>query len=106
MKARLLTLAEGFKIRLILLALILLFLVADVIWWARYLWSVMFSTYRAWKLALSKDQNANAAFNGSEDESISSRAARARDEGSRWGCILCRLLDAIDHNHCNKSKGI
>lgn len=106
MKARLLTVAGGIKTRLILLALILLFLVADVIWWARYLWSVMFSTCRAWKLALSKDQNANAAFNGSEDETISSRAARARDNGRRWGCILCKLLDAIDSNHCENSKGI
>ncbi|GAB3358085.1 hypothetical protein GCM10027395_00540 [Giesbergeria sinuosa] len=99
------TLAGGVKTRLILLALIPLFLAADVLWWARYLWSVVFSTYRAWKLAISKDQNANTAFNGSEDETVSSRAARARDQGSRWGCILCRLLDAIDPDHCNKSKG-
>ena len=106
MKARPLTVAGGIKTRLILLALIPLFLAADALWWARYLWSVVFSTYRAWKLAISKDQKANTAFNGSEDETISSRAARARDNGRRWGCILCRLLDAIDHNHCNKSKGI
>ena len=105
MKARLLTVAGGIKTRLILLAFTLLFLIAEVIWWVRYLWSVAFSTRRAWKLALSKDQNANAAFNGSEDESISSRAARARDSNRRWGCILCRLLDAIDPDHCNKSKG-
>ncbi|GAB3359101.1 MULTISPECIES: hypothetical protein [Giesbergeria] len=106
MNASLKRLDAGLKTRLILLALVLLLLVAEVVWWARYLWSVAFSTRRAWKLALSKDQNANAAFNGSEDETISSRAARARDSNRRWGCILCRLLDAIDHNHCNRSKGV
>ena len=106
MKARLLTLAGGIKTRLVLLTLALLAVVAWGIWWLRYVWAVAFSPSRAWRLAIAVDQLANAAFNGNEDETISSRAARARDKGSRWGCILCRLLDAIDHNHCNKSKGI
>ena len=93
------------KQRAILIALALLLALATVLWWVRFLWSVAFSPRRAWKLAGSQDQNANAAFNGNEDEKISSRAARARDNGRRWGCILCGLLDAIDPDHCNKSKG-
>ena len=30
---------------------------------------------------------------------------RARDGGRRWGCLLCRLLDALDPGHCDKSRG-
>ena len=93
------------KTRLILLALVPLLLAAGAIWWGRYLWSIALSPNRAWKLVISQDQNANAAFNGSEDETISSRAARARAAGRRWGCVLCRLLDAIDPDHCEKSVG-
>lgn len=61
---------------------------------------------RAVRLAISHDQLANAAFGGHEDETISSRAARARDNGHRWGCVLCKLLDRVDPDHCNKSRGI
>ena len=39
----------------------------------------------------------------SEDETISSRAGKARLAGKRWGCILCRLLDKIDKQHCEKN---
>lgn len=58
---------------------------------------------RAWTLAVAYDQLANAAFGGHEDETISSRAGRARRQGKRWACLLCRLLDAIDPYHCDRS---
>lgn len=93
------------KQRAILIALVPLLALVTVLWWVRFFWSVVFSPRKAWKLAISQDQNGNTALNGNEDETLSSRAARARDSGKRWGCILCRLLDAIDHNHCDKSKG-
>lgn len=105
LKARLLTLAGGIKTRLILLALVPLLLAVTVLWWVRYLWSVAFSPPRAWKLAISQDQNGNSALNGDEDKTISHRAALARRAGRRWGCVLCRVLDAIDPNHCDKSVG-
>lgn len=57
---------------------------------------------RAWRLAVAHDQLANAAFGGSEDETISSRAGRAARKGKRWGCVLCKLLDKFDRNHCEK----
>lgn len=61
---------------------------------------------RFWKIAVAKDQGFNAAFlNGSEDETVSSHAARARNEGRKWGCILCKFLDAVEENHCDKSIG-
>jgi hypothetical protein len=40
---------------------------------------------------------------GNEDETISSRAAKAKLQGKRWGCVLCKLLDKLDKNHCEKS---
>jgi hypothetical protein len=58
---------------------------------------------RAWTLAIAYDQLANAAFGGNEDETISSRAGRARRKGRRWACLLCRLLDALDQDHCERS---
>lgn len=54
----------------------------------------------AFNTALSLDQAANAALHGDPDESISSRAGKAKKRGDRWGCVLCRLLDWIVPNHC------
>lgn len=61
---------------------------------------------RAWVMAVSFDQLANAATNGNRRETISSRANRARSEGRRWGCLLCRILDWVDENHCMHAAGI
>lgn len=58
---------------------------------------------RAWTLAVAHDQLANAVFGGSEDETLSSRAGKAARKGKRWACVLCRLLDRLDPNHCEKS---
>lgn len=66
---------------------------------------LLFSPRRFWRVMLAHDQAANAAFGGSEDETISSRAGRAARRGDRWGCVLCKLLDKIDPGHCEKSIG-
>ena len=58
---------------------------------------------RYWRLAVSYDQLANTAFGGDEDETISSRAEKARRKGRRWGCVLCRVLDWLDKDHCKNS---
>jgi hypothetical protein len=61
---------------------------------------------RFWRSAIAKDQAANAAIlNGNEDETISSRAARASARGERWGCVLCRFLNVFDKDHCKKAVG-
>jgi len=31
---------------------------------------------------------------------VSSESAMARNAGKRWGCLLCKLLDRLDTNHC------
>jgi len=40
---------------------------------------------------------------GSYNQTLSNRAARARDAHKAWGCVLCRLLDAINTNHCDEA---
>lgn len=58
---------------------------------------------RAWKLAVAHDQLANTAFGGDEDETISSRAAKAARRRERWACVLCKFLDKLDPGHCEKN---
>lgn len=59
----------------------------------------------AWgrNLLLGLDQLANAVLRGDPDETISSRAAKAQVRGKAWGCVLCRVLDVFDRDHCAKS---
>lgn len=64
----------------------------------------------AWRLAIAVDQLANALFGGNPDETLSSRAHKARERYARqprprylWGCVLCGVLDAIWKDHCRKS---
>lgn len=54
-----------------------------------------------WLVAL--DEFGNALTGGDRDETISSRAAKARNEGREWGCVLCRLLDLVQKGHCDNS---
>lgn len=49
------------------------------------------------------DQALNTIAAGSPNETISERAARARNAGREWGCVLCRFLDWINPNHCDKA---
>lgn len=52
-------------------------------------------------LLIALDQLVNAALGGYPDETISFRSAQARNEGKRWGCVLCKVLDAIHERHCD-----
>lgn len=89
--------------RLLLALLWLLCLAASLLAAVRMLWAIITSPPRAWRLAVAHDQLFNAAANGDEDETVSSRAAKARRSGRRWGCVLCRLLDALDPDHCENN---
>lgn len=53
-----------------------------------------------WNLLLALDQGINTLLGGDPDETISSRAGKAMLKGKRWGCVLCRLLDALEKDHC------
>ena len=92
--------------RLTLLALLPILTLAPLLALVRYCWAIATNPARAWRIAIGYDQLANVAANGDEDETISSRAARARDEGRAWGCVLCRWLDRLDPDHCDKSRGV
>lgn len=89
--------------RLALLLLYPLCLLASAVAALRMLWAIATSPERAVRLAVAHDQLANAAANGDEDETISSRAAKARASGRRWGCLLCGLLDRLDPGHCDRA---
>jgi hypothetical protein len=49
------------------------------------------------------DQLGNTLTGGSPNETISERAAKARNNKKAWGCVLCRLLDCIQKDHCNNA---
>lgn len=68
--------------------------------------SCFVETPRYWRVAIGFDQTGNAVLGGNPDETLSSRAARAMNRGERWGCILCKLLDHVQKDHCQKSLGV
>lgn len=49
------------------------------------------------------DQALNTLAAGSPNETISERAAKARNKGKRWGCVLCRFLNWINPGHCDNA---
>lgn len=55
------------------------------------------------RVLLGVDQLFNAIFGGDEDETISSRAAKAAQKGKKWGRWLCKLLHKLDPYHCPKA---
>lgn len=59
---------------------------------------------RAHRIALALDQVANATTGGSEDQTVSTRAALAEVEGKRWARALCWLLDRADPGHCERCR--
>lgn len=56
-------------------------------------------------IAVKVDQGANGALRGNPQETISSRANRARIGRRRWGCVLCWVLDRFKQGHCEDSAG-
>ena len=92
--------------RIALLLLIPLMLLGATIALIHYIWATIFAPAKALQIAIGYDQLANVALNGNPDETISSRADRAREEQRRWGCVLCKILDKIEKDHCRKSRGI
>ena len=71
----------------------------------RLVYSRFFNERRYWNTLIALDHLVNAAFmNGDPAETVSSRAAKARNRGKRWGCILCKILDKLDPpDHCDRS---
>lgn len=49
------------------------------------------------------DEGLNVLTGGDANETMSSRAGKGRREGKRWACMLCRFLDILQTNHCERS---
>jgi len=58
---------------------------------------------KALNIALMIDEASNVSANGRVDETISARAAKAQIAGKKWGCVLCKILDAIQKDHCTNA---
>ena len=56
-----------------------------------------------WNILIAIDQLGNAIFAGDPQETISSRAGKARNEDKKWGKVLCPVLDWLDPDHCASS---
>ena len=69
----------------------------------RALWSLVFAPDKAFDLACGYDLLGNIVTNGQIGDYISSRAYRAMQEQREWGCVLCKLLDWIQVDHCKNS---
>lgn len=64
------------------------------------------SKVRALRMAVALDQCGNAGLGGSEDETISSRAGRAQQNGEPWAPLAVRIIDGIfGAGHCRASMG-
>lgn len=55
-------------------------------------------------VAISVDMLGNALAGGTLRQTISKRAALARDRGRAWGCVLCGLLDWLNPGHCDRAE--
>jgi hypothetical protein len=47
------------------------------------------------------DLFANTVIGGVPRETISEGAARLRDKGVLYGCVMCKLLDLFEKDHCS-----
>jgi hypothetical protein len=94
------------KIVLTLLFFVILIvcIVASILAPLRMTFAIFTNQDRAWTIAKSYDFLGNAVLNGKHDEFISRRAYRGMIEGRRSWCVLCKLLDLIDKDHCFKSR--
>lgn len=69
-------------------------------------WASGWFLFKIWlfNILVALDQLANAIFFGDPDETVSSRAGKAKRAGKCWGCFLCKILDWIDPHHCRWSE--
>ena len=97
--------AKAISTRLSMVAIFLLCTFAFLLISIRHLYLALFNPQRAKNLAVAIDRAANGALNGNHNETISSRANRARVRRIKWGCMLCKFLDWFKKGHCEDSAG-
>lgn len=93
------------KKRLLLITLALVGFGANILAVIWLVPSIIFSPNgtRAWKIIIAYDMLANAATGGDDGETVSARAYKASLNGNKYGCLLCKLLDRLQPNHCENS---
>jgi len=93
------------KEKLGLLALTTIIMVFIPLALLRLVFGILTNSTKAWNVLVAFDRVGNAALNGNPSETISSRAYRGTLEGNKSWCILCKILDYIQPNHCKNSAG-
>lgn len=93
------------RIRVIILLIFLFILFVFPLAIIRMLFAIIGNAVKAWNVLKAFDRLGNVLLNGKDTEMISTRAARAKREGRRWGCILCKILNELEKDHCEKSVG-
>lgn len=58
----------------------------------------------AWNVIVSGDMFLNAVLRGKPGQTISSRLADARAAGRLLGCVLCKVLDWFEQDHCELAR--
>ncbi|WP_395406319.1 hypothetical protein ACHMW6_06505 [Pseudoduganella sp. UC29_106] len=97
--------AQAVHTRLAMLGVFVVCLAGLLVIIPRHLWCAIANPDKAMGIAVAIDRAANGALNGDPNETVSSRAHRARLNKERWGCWLCKVLDWITKNHCRDSAG-
>lgn len=69
----------------------------------RIVWVCFSNPKKAWNVFKAFDLTGNVLVNGKFNEYISTRAHRAMVESQTWGCVLCKVLNVFDKDHCAKS---
>lgn len=67
------------------------------------LWDAITGSPRYLRILVGLDCATSATFGGDGHTTISRRAYLAEKAGKRWGCVLCKILDRIQENHCENS---
>lgn len=90
------------KTRLALLVIWLLCALAAVVGLVWMLIATLAGSRRAWKIAIGFDQMGNVVAGGDEDETISARCWRLRDE-QPYGTLYVLIDAAFGDGHCCES---
>lgn len=88
---------------IVLVLIAILSPLAGLIVGLRLLYAAITNRAKAWQIAIGWDDLASVATNGWLGQTISYRAATARTQNKRWGCLLCRWLDDVDRGHCDRA---
>lgn len=55
------------------------------------------------KLFVSVDQLLNVILGGDPDETMSSRLGKDARRGRKFACVMCKILDLFEKDHCEKA---